>query len=224
MSQKPESSHPLLWFIALAVTIGLVAFIFSKGFHEGIQVATTTPPRPVNPNAVQAGPDIRQLRLSSMEAVAHGKQLFASNCASCHGPEGYGDGPKSKELNPGPRNYHTDKFKNGNAPLQIAKTLQTGLGGMPAFPLMPIEDRFALVHFVRTLVPTPANDDSVAVNALPASGTKAALPSSTVAQDTTPRIPIRYAIKLLAEENRANTVGKKTIFPAWMKQPNVNAH
>jgi len=223
MNNKPEQSHPLLWFVALAITIGLIAFIFSKGFHEGIKIGSTTPPRPVNPNAVATGPDIRALRISSPEAIAHGKQLFASNCASCHGPEGNGDGPKSAELNPKPRNYHSEKFKNGNAPLQIAKTLQNGLGGMPAFPLIPIEDRFALIHFVRSMVPHPDNDDSTAINALPASGTKAASAAPDLAKDKGPRIPIRFAMELLVEEAGAKNVGQSPKLPVWMKQPNVNA-
>jgi mono/diheme cytochrome c family protein len=33
-----------------------------------------------------------------------GKALFETNCASCHGPAGHGDGPAAKGLNPAPAN------------------------------------------------------------------------------------------------------------------------
>ena len=38
------------------------------------------------------------------ENIGKGAQLYATNCASCHGPEGYGDGPAAAQLNPPPAN------------------------------------------------------------------------------------------------------------------------
>jgi len=38
----------------------------------------------------------------SAHAIASGRQLFADNCVSCHGPEGHGDGPAAKDLRPAP--------------------------------------------------------------------------------------------------------------------------
>lgn len=34
--------------------------------------------------------------------LAQGRKLYAANCASCHGPEGRGDGPLAANLNPPP--------------------------------------------------------------------------------------------------------------------------
>ena len=38
------------------------------------------------------------------EAAADGESVFQSNCATCHGPQGHGDGPAGQALDPRPRN------------------------------------------------------------------------------------------------------------------------
>jgi putative copper export protein/mono/diheme cytochrome c family protein len=38
----------------------------------------------------------------SAQSIAAGEALFAQNCASCHGPDGQGDGPAAKDLQPPP--------------------------------------------------------------------------------------------------------------------------
>ena len=36
------------------------------------------------------------------ENISGGRQLYEQNCAACHGPQGLGDGPAGKSLNPAP--------------------------------------------------------------------------------------------------------------------------
>lgn len=38
------------------------------------------------------------------EASTDGAQIFKTNCGTCHGPQGHGDGPASGSLNPKPKN------------------------------------------------------------------------------------------------------------------------
>lgn len=38
------------------------------------------------------------------EASAEGEQVFQTNCAMCHGPQGHGDGPAGGSLDPKPKN------------------------------------------------------------------------------------------------------------------------
>ncbi len=56
-----------------------------------------------------------------------GKQTFNTNCATCHGNTGEGDGPASAGINP--RNFKKDKFKNGDDLLSIQKTIEEGVPG-----------------------------------------------------------------------------------------------
>lgn len=38
------------------------------------------------------------------DAAAAGAEIFKTNCESCHGPQGYGDGPAGAALDPAPKN------------------------------------------------------------------------------------------------------------------------
>ena len=72
-------------------------------------------------------------------AVARGRQAFeAAGCASCHGERGRGDGPSASQLKdetglrirPADLRYPA-RFKNGAAPIDVYRTLVTGLDGTP---------------------------------------------------------------------------------------------
>ena len=39
-----------------------------------------------------------------VEAASTGAEIFHTNCETCHGPQGHGDGPAGQALDPKPRN------------------------------------------------------------------------------------------------------------------------
>lgn len=82
--------------------------------------------------------------------IEKGKTSFTTNCVPCHGEKGDGTGVAAAALNPKPRNFNTEPFKNGNTPDAVFKTLTTGLPGtvMVAFAHLPEEERWALTHYV----------------------------------------------------------------------------
>jgi mono/diheme cytochrome c family protein len=82
----------------VVVTLSLVLLAACGGPGGGSKTQDIEQPTPpaeysgkVNPLADQAG------------AIDTGKQLYAANCASCHGVEAMGDGPASASLNPQPK-------------------------------------------------------------------------------------------------------------------------
>lgn len=81
-----------------------------------------------------------------------GKSVYTTNCATCHGDKGDGMGPAGQYLNPKPRNFAKDKFKKGDSPDAIFKTVTKGLDGtaMTAFGHLSEEDRWAVTHYVRS--------------------------------------------------------------------------
>jgi high-affinity iron transporter len=90
--------------------------------------------------------------------AAKGAQVFAQFCATCHGPQGAGDGPVGKTLNPPPRNFQTAEFKYGGTDQAIFDVISNGAASKGGSALMapwgaviPEADRWALVKFVRSL-------------------------------------------------------------------------
>lgn len=201
---KPAlKSNLLLWFVAIVVIAAVVVGIFLVGYERGASIGAKTPKKLETASVTSAKVDLSKLRIPTPELVAHGRQLFLVNCASCHGPEGRGDGERAAELNPKPRNYHSEKFKFGATSPEIYKTISDGSPGtsMPAFVLLPAEDRWALAHYVRSLIPHPPPDPAEG-SASPNTQTKTTT-STTVAPTvaevkTGPRIPIKLAMEKLA--------------------------
>lgn len=88
-------------------------------------------------------------------AANPGADLFAQNCASCHGEKGMGDGPAGANLNPKPRNYKSPAkdWKNGPTVEGITKTLKEGIpgSGMVSYAHLGDESIKQLAEYVITL-------------------------------------------------------------------------
>ncbi len=103
--------------------------------------------------SMSAGLDINLYYTPSDSLVARGKKLYDANCFACHGMKGDGKGPAGMALKPKPRNFTSDKdWINGRRIVDIFKTLKDGIpnSAMLAYGFMPVPDRFALIHYVRS--------------------------------------------------------------------------
>lgn len=106
-------------------------------------------------NAPASGPVPSDLPASP--SAVRGERLYQNWCVGCHGPEGLGDGPATAYLDPLPRNLQAGRFKfrstpSGELPTRddLVRTLTRGLKGssMPAFPLLPENERQDLAEYV----------------------------------------------------------------------------
>jgi len=79
-----------------------------------------------------------------------GKTSYTTNCMTCHGEKGDGNGVAGAMMNPKPRNFIVDKFKKGDKPDKVFKTVSEGLAGtsMVGFGHLPEEERWALTHYL----------------------------------------------------------------------------
>lgn len=170
----------ILSFLCLGLFVGLTASdLLDRGAVEPLKVAGSS-------GAADMG-DVAKLAKGTPELITQGKSLYAANCTSCHGTEGKGDGPAAAAFTPKPRNFTAGEWKQGGKPTQVFQTLATGMGSMPSFAALPAEQRWALVHYVRSLSPNHPEDSDADISALAAKSGKASA-----------QLPIRIAMELAA--------------------------
>lgn len=155
LRKDSDRSNPLIFatsFIFLAIFIGLTS---TDLFFRGDVYVTG----PLYKDSPGGAPVLKKPWEFRPEIVAHGKTIFETQCVTCHGATGHGDGAGAASLNPKPRNFtQADGWKNGRKPSQIFHTLSTGLNAMPNFSNIKAEDRWALAQFVTSLGPDQLKD------------------------------------------------------------------
>jgi mono/diheme cytochrome c family protein len=74
---------------------------------------------------------------------AKGKVIFTTNCTSCHGDDGKGDGPVGVALNPRPRDFTKAEFKfdaakdgKPGSDAALTNVIKNGAGAYGGSPLM----------------------------------------------------------------------------------------
>ncbi|GJQ63831.1 MAG: hypothetical protein SCALA702_28840 [Melioribacteraceae bacterium] len=152
---------------------------------------------------MQKGGIVPAMDLAKIQApgdlVEKGKELYEQNCASCHASDGMGKGPAGAALNPPPRNFHNaDGWTNGRTFPDLYKTLQEGIlqNGMAAYEYLPVEDRVAMIHYVRTFADDypEITDEEVATLDMTYNISKGEVKPNT--------IPVNLAVQKVIEENK----------------------
>ena len=102
---------------------------------------------------------VKEPWLTTEDLVAHGNKVFQQNCAVCHGSTGLGDGVASKGLNV--QNLVKGQWRQGGSSLDLMKTINKGVPetSMAGFNQLPLVDRWALVHFIRSITKNKVKDD-----------------------------------------------------------------
>jgi len=84
-------------------------------------------------------------------ALRRGAELYQSVCLACHGtPTEAGSLPTS-------RAFWKEPFKNGSDPFSVYRTLNEGLGQMPAWPFLTPRQCYDLIHYLREEFLKPHN-------------------------------------------------------------------
>jgi len=144
------------------------------------------------------GVNVKEIAKPTAELIAKGRELYLASCASCHGNEGRGDGIAGAGLAPAPRNFlQKDGWTNGLTLADMFKTLEEGIAGtgMAAYEYMPVADRFAIIHFIHSLMgdyPENTPDELEQLNIKYKLADGRILPN---------QIPVEKALKIIAEEN-----------------------
>jgi mono/diheme cytochrome c family protein len=112
--------------------------------------------------AAQQHPDAAKLKkpvAASPASIAAGKKLYDSQCASCHGATGKGDGKAGALLKPTPSDLTDADWKHGQTDGEIFTIIrdgspQTGMRGYGS--RIPANDIWNLVNYVRSIGPKTA--------------------------------------------------------------------
>jgi cytochrome c553 len=72
----------------------------------------------------------------AMPTPASAETIFSTRCATCHGPDGKGNGPAAAALNPKPRDYTDPVWQKSVTDEQIKKTIVGGGASVGKSPLM----------------------------------------------------------------------------------------
>ncbi|MDH3698343.1 MAG: cytochrome c [Flavobacteriaceae bacterium] len=90
--------------------------------------------------------------MTDKENKAIGKSLYSTHCKSCHGKEGYGDGPKAADQTGDLGDFSSPEFQaQSDGALFYKSTF--GRDDMPEFTkkIPDDEDRWLIVNYMRTL-------------------------------------------------------------------------
>lgn len=144
----------------------------------------------------KAASKFKQPWVKSNELLTHGKKVFSGQCVACHGSQGAGDGPAAASLNPKPRDFTVaaDWIKK-RQPSQVYEVLTNGVGKMPAFGNLPLDDRWALTHYVLSLGPKPIKDSDSDLKKV---GIDTSKPDGGIGTSGPTELPIDFAIELMA--------------------------
>ena len=129
------------------VLIMAMVFVFCFGlysFHTDMQDKWVVPAEYKNKkNPTDA---------SDKENMAIGKSLYSKHCKSCHGSEGYGDGPKAADQKGDLGDFSSSEFQSQTDGELFYKT-SVGRNDMPEFDkkIPEEEDRWLVVNYLRTL-------------------------------------------------------------------------
>ena len=114
------------------------------------------------PDAARAMKNPIPITAASVQA---GGTLYESHCARCHGAKGIGDGPGAKYIKPEPTDISSNAAQSRMTDGEIFYKISEGKRPMPPMKgVLTEEQRWHVVHFVRTLRPNMTTASATAAS------------------------------------------------------------
>jgi len=86
-----------------------------------------------------------------VKGVGNAKKSVETNCVSCHGPGGKGDGPAAAALPPPKPANWTSEAVQKHTDGELFWKISNGRGAMPPWKHLPDNERWEIVNYIRTL-------------------------------------------------------------------------
>jgi mono/diheme cytochrome c family protein len=91
-------------------------------------------------------------------ALAGAAEIYARQCAACHGSTGDGKGPAAAAFNPEPMDFTAPNALVNLSDDDLVKSITNGIRAMPAFgAVLSLDEVKALAAYLRTLSAKPAS-------------------------------------------------------------------
>lgn len=175
-TNQNDYNKPGLITFVMSMGVSLVFLVYVAFFTGGVdlrEVRDKSPDQgvPQTQAAAEKAVDVNTIKepwVESEQLIAGGKQIYSQNCAMCHGAAGGGDGVAGASLNPKPRNLVEGKWKYGGDRLGLMHVLEVGSPGtsMQSYKdSLKVNQRWALVHFIRSITKNKVADDDAKVAA-----------------------------------------------------------
>jgi mono/diheme cytochrome c family protein len=97
-----------------------------------------------------APPDAKAMK-NPVKGVGNAKKSVETNCVSCHGPGGKGDGPAAAALPPPKPANWTSAAVQKETDGELFWKMSNGRGAMPPWKHLPEQERWEIVNYIRTL-------------------------------------------------------------------------
>ena len=107
------------------------------------------------PGALAQGPWVAPPEAKSLKnpvtGVGDAKKAVETNCVTCHGASGHGDGPAAAALPPPKPANWTSAAVQKQSDGEIFWKISNGRGAMPPWKHLPEKERWEIVNYIRTL-------------------------------------------------------------------------
>jgi mono/diheme cytochrome c family protein len=123
------------------IGIGLVSAVLVAGVGAGQAAAQ---------GEWKAPADAKNAK-NPVKGVGNAKKSVETNCASCHGATGKGDGPAAVALPPPKPADWTAPVVQSQTDGELFWKITNGRGAMPPWKHLPEKERWEIVNYIRTL-------------------------------------------------------------------------
>lgn len=158
--------------ITLSIAISTALALFAAGCGDSSEAPAPAPPKPAKDATAQPAakapapapqPDTAPAEGAAVKAdVAAGKADYQIFCASCHGPNGDGDGPVAQALDPKPAKHSDGNYMNPLTDDYLFKVIKFGGASVGKSAMMaPLGGSLSdqqirnVIAFIRTLADPP---------------------------------------------------------------------
>jgi mono/diheme cytochrome c family protein len=98
-----------------------------------------------------AAPADAKAMKNAVKGVGNAKKAVETNCVTCHGASGKGDGPAAAALPPPkPADWTSAKVQT-QSDGELFWKISNGRGAMPPWKHLPDKERWEIVNYIRTL-------------------------------------------------------------------------